>query len=434
MTNLSSLSKATLLQITGVALIVIAGGLWTVDGKSVSPFAVMAFAVAAVLGATYFVRSANKSIVDLADICDRAAKGDFEARVLHTGLGGDLARVGNAINNLLDISDAFVREAGASMNYVSRGKYFRKILTRGLPGAFRNSAGIVNAATDAMQHKVQEFTSFSGAIAASVETAIKSITSTNLQLDGNARSLESMARSAEDQSEAVAEHSHGVSANVQTVAAATEQLSAAISEISRQVTRSSEVAGEAVQQADRSSGAIDGLAAAVGKIGEVINLINDIANQTNLLALNATIEAARAGEMGRGFAVVANEVKGLAVQTAKATGDVTAQIHAIQAATTEAVGSIAAVSKTITIVKEIATSIAGAVEQQAAATQEIARNVQQAAAGTAEVSSNMADITQAAQKTGRTAQDIGFASTGLSKESEALQGEVRRFLAGIKAA
>ncbi|RTL28011.1 MAG: methyl-accepting chemotaxis protein, partial [Rhodocyclaceae bacterium] len=42
------------------------------------------------------------------------------------------------------IADAFVREASASMDYASRGKYFRKILARGLPGSFRHSATVIN--------------------------------------------------------------------------------------------------------------------------------------------------------------------------------------------------------------------------------------------------------------------------------------------------
>ena len=142
------------------------------------------------------------------------------------------------------------------------------------------------------------------------------------------------------------------------------------------------------------------MAEAAQKIGDVVKLINDIAGQTNLLALNATIEAARAGEAGKGFAVVASEVKSLANQTAKATEDISAQIKSIQSATGGAVQAIGGIGQTIGRISEIATTIASAVEEQGAATQEIARNVQQASAGTNEVSSNIVNVTQAATETG----------------------------------
>ena len=80
----------------------------------------------------------------------------------------------------------------------------------------------------------------------------------------------------------------------------------------------------------RPTSDIAALAQVAQKIGDVVKLIQDIAGQTNLLALNATIEAARAGEAGRGFAVVASEVKSLAVQTAKATEEITHEILSVQ--------------------------------------------------------------------------------------------------------
>src|SRR5690606_41209346 len=139
-----------------------------------------------------------------------------------------------------------------------------------------------------------------------------------------------------------------------------------------------------------TNGKVESLVDAAQKIGDVVKLIQAIAEQTNLLALNATIEAARAGEAGKGFAVVAGEVKSLATQTARATEEIAAQIAAIQAATGDAVKAIGEIGATIKEIAQIATTIAGAVEQQGAATQEIARNVQQAAAGTRAVSSNIA--------------------------------------------
>ena len=180
--------------------------------------------------------------------------------------------------------------------------------------------------------------------------------------------------------------------------------------------------------------AATGNAEAANKIGEVVSLITDIANQTNLLALNATIEAARAGDAGKGFAVVASEVKNLANQTAKATDEIGAQIGGIQSATQDAVTAIQGIGKTIGEIDEIATTIASAVEEQSAATQEIARNVEQAAAGTQDVTANIGSVSQAADDTGSASSQVLSSAEGLATQADALRAEVDRFLAGIKAA
>ena len=146
-------------------------------------------------------------------------------------------------------------------------------------------------------------------------------------------------------------------------------------------------------EAANTSGTVRSLAQAAQKIGEVVRLINDIASQTNLLALNATIEAARAGEAGKGFAVVAIRGQGLATQTARATDEIAEQVTAMQRATQDCVGAIERIDGTIGRMNEISTSIAAAMEEQGAATQEIARNVEQAARGTADVSSMSAGST-----------------------------------------
>jgi methyl-accepting chemotaxis protein len=165
-----------------------------------------------------------------------------------------------------------------------------------------------------------------------------------------------------------------------------------------------------------------------------VELINTIAGQTNLLALNATIEAARAGEAGRGFAVVASEVKALAEQTAKATGEISQQITGIQGATRESVEAIKEIGDTIGRMSEIASTIASAVEEQGAATQEIARNVQQASQGTQEVSSNIIDVQRGAGETGAASAQVLSAAQSLSNESGRLRSEVSRFLSTVRAA
>jgi methyl-accepting chemotaxis protein len=178
---------------------------------------------------------------------------------------------------------------------------------------------------------------------------------------------------------------------------------------------------------------VEGLARAADRIGEVVGLINSIAGQTNLLALNATIEAARAGDAGKGFAVVAGEVKGLANQTAKATGDINAQITSVQGETRKAVDAIKGIGTVIDQVREISSSIAAAVEQQGAATREIASNVQLAAQGTLEVSSHIAGITTAAAATGEASVQVTASADGLVLDSQKLRAEVTGFLAEVRA-
>ena len=239
---------------------------------------------------------------------------------------------------------------------------------------------------------------------------------------------------ASKQAGAVSAAAEEASTNVQTVAAAAEELSASIQEISRQVVQSSVIASQAVTEAGQTTETMRSLSEAAQKIGEVIRLINDIASQTNLLALNATIEAARAGEAGKGFAVVASEVKSLANQTARATEDISAQVAAMRNATNAAAEAIARIDKTIGNMNEISTSIAAAMEQQGAATQEIARNVQEAARGTAEVTSNIVGLNQVVEDTGAAAVDVLTSADSLGEQTATLRARVDRFLMEIRKA
>ncbi|WP_331289670.1 MULTISPECIES: methyl-accepting chemotaxis protein [Methylobacterium] len=248
------------------------------------------------------------------------------------------------------------------------------------------------------------------------------------------RAMSETAAEASRQAGSAAGAAQQAAANVQTVAAATEELSASIGEIGDQVTKSAAIAGQAVTEAERTDRQIRGLAGAAEKIGAVVRIISAIAAQTNLLALNATIEAARAGEAGRGFAVVAAEVKGLAEQTAQATEEITAQVAAIQGETTEAVGAVHSIGRTVDTMNTIASAIAAAVEQQRFATGHISQNIDAASRGTDSVSQNVVSASSAAEATHRVAEDVGAAAGDVCRSAEALRSEVMRFLAEMRAA
>jgi methyl-accepting chemotaxis protein len=269
---------------------------------------------------------------------------------------------------------------------------------------------------------------------AAVGEIIEVVSSASTELEASATSLTTTAERGQHMATTVAAASEEAATNVQSVAAATEELSSSVNEISRQVQESAGRASTAVTQARSTTSQMSELSKAAARIGDVVELINTIAGQTNLLALNATIEAARAGQAGRGFAVVASEVKALAEQTAKATGEIGAQISGIQSATRESVDAIKEISISIESLSEISSAIASAVEEQGAATQEISRNVQQAAQGTQQVSSNVVDVQRGATETGSASSQVLSSAQQLSRESNRLRLEVGKFLETVRAA
>jgi len=249
----------------------------------------------------------------------------------------------------------------------------------------------------------------------------------------SARGLSATAEETARQAQAVAAAAEEAATNVQTVAAASEEMAASVREISGQVTRSAEIADSAYREAQASNQRIATLASAASAIGDVINLIRGIADQTNLLALNATIEAARAGEAGKGFAVVAAEVKQLADQTSKATGEIEVKVSEIQAATDGTVSSMSEIIKTIGGIKEASAAIACAIEEQGATTDEIARNCQQAASGTTQVTQNISGVGQAAEMTGAASTQLMTMSSGLSQKAATLKASVATFVKDLAA-
>ncbi len=267
-----------------------------------------------------------------------------------------------------------------------------------------------------------------------VKGVVASVSSASQHLETTAQALARLADQAARQSTVVAAASEEAAANVQTVAAAADELAASVGEITRQVTESASFAGHAVREAENAETVIHQLFEAGQRIGEVVCMITEIASQTNLLALNATIEAARAGEAGKGFAVVANEVKSLANQTAKATGDIAAQVEGVQKSAQNAAQAIESIGSTIRRISEISSAIASAVEEQGSATAEIARNVEQTAVGTQDVSGNIVGVRQAVGETGTSAADVLASARHLAEQSRNLENEVTHFIRGIRAA
>jgi methyl-accepting chemotaxis protein len=251
------------------------------------------------------------------------------------------------------------------------------------------------------------------------------------RMQTSAHEVTDVAQSAANGARTSSQASENASEAVSSVSAAAQELVASISEIARQTETASTVVTETVQLTERTDAEVKQLADAAQRIGEVVELINAIAEQTNLLALNATIEAARAGEAGKGFAVVAQEVKALAEQTAKATGDISAQINSVQSSTEGAVRALGDISGSIRQVAEISNAIAAAIEEQNAVTTEISNSITVASDGTKQSAEETGKAAASIAATSQRADVVLEASETLAEARESLQTTIDRFLEAV---
>ncbi len=259
---------------------------------------------------------------------------------------------------------------------------------------------------------------------AAVAQTAQTLASASEELTANSTQMVSNAEETATQAGVVSAAAEQVSKNVQTVATGTEEMSASIKEIAKNAQDAAKVAAVAVTTAETTTATVSKLGISSAEIGKVIKVITSIAQQTNLLALNATIEAARAGEAGKGFAVVANEVKELAKETAKATEDISQKIEAIQSDTKSAVAAISEISAVIIRINDFQNTIASAVEEQTATTNEMSRNVTEASKGSSEIAQNITGVATTAKSTSSGAADTQKAASELSRMATELQAIV----------
>jgi methyl-accepting chemotaxis protein len=342
---------------------------------------------------------------------------------------------------LSDLRDRIARGAGKNMILDASGGRKISLAEQALPdGSWVATHEDVTELFDAQQQSAaMQMQAERRNVVDSAITAFRERIALLLRTVGeNATSMKSTAASLFASSEQTSAQAEGAgratgeaSSNVAMAAAAADQVVASIVGMSKQLGQTTNALRVVAADAQTTDKQIAELAEASQKIGDVVELIRSIAGQTNLLALNATIEAARAGDAGRGFAVVASEVKSLAVQTAKATEEISAQIVSVQESTRLAVDAIQRISQRMQEIDRHASAVSGSVEEQNAAIAEVSRNVSAAADTAGGVVSVFGQLTGAASETRRSAEMVLSVSKSVGNAVDELHAEVEDFLAKV---
>ena len=353
---------------------------------------------------------------NIADVTKAVAAGDL-SRKITVDVKGEVLELKDTINQMVDRLTGFADEVSRVAREVGTdGRLGGQARVEGVSGTWKDLTDNVNLMAANITAQVKQIAEVATRVAGSSEE----LNSVSVKMTGNAEETTGQATAASGAAEEV-------NSNVQAVATSTDQMEASIREIAKSANDAAQVGGAAVQMAETTNETIGKLGQSSQEIGNVIRVITSIAGQTKLLSLNATIEAARAGEAGKGFAVVANEVKQLAQQTAKATEDISRRIEAIQ---TDAAGAVTAIQEVGAIIKQIndlQNTIATAVEEQTATTNEISRNIARAAEGTKGITENIAAVANAASSTSAGANATRASADGLSTAAEQLEQLVGRF-------
>lgn len=284
----------------------------------------------------------------------------------------------------------------------------------------KDEIGRMGAALDSATEALRMTLAGVAEAAASVAESARQLSAGNHQVSEGAHEVSARA-------ELVATSAAEVSRNLGDVSRGAEEMGASIREIAHSTAEAARVAQEAADAAQAADAQVGRLGASSDEIGEVVKAITAIAGQTNLLALNATIEAARAGDAGRGFAVVAGEVGELAHETARATEDISRRVEAIQADIGGAVAAIAAIAGIVRTINEHQATIASAVEQQTATTNEMGRNVGDAARGSEEIASGIDTVAIAASTSSQVLGEVSESVEKLDKLAAALRERVSAF-------
>lgn len=387
----------------------------------------------------------DQGLRHLTAVCEAASHGDLEARVVALDTipiqdekdGAALASLqalGAAINHMLDMADAYVRESQGALEAARDGRFHRRFLKRGLLGTFANGARIINSASIGMKEEDEgrkERQKLADSFELEVRDLIERVASSASQANAAAKLLSDNAMVASQAATKATQSSEHIDKEVSSVTSNSTMVAQTAKNIANHSSLSLKSSSDAQDAANEVTESTKQLESEVRAIGSVISIIQDITFQTNILSLNAAVEAARAGDAGRGFAVVAEEVRNLAGRTAEATKTVEERIGSLKSSALSVISQIETIKSELATCSDVAQEIAGATDEQTAITSDFERSMKQISYEITQANDAMQASQQAADDTASAAEEVFAASADLEHTATELEYSLNAYLRAL---
>jgi methyl-accepting chemotaxis protein len=259
-------------------------------------------------------------LAEMSTVASHLAQGNIHRQILHQSRdeSGVLA---NAFRDLI----AYIRNLADAATRISKGDLRVHISAHSeqdvLSLSFAQMVNDLQHMNGRMQHGAQLLATSISQIMATMQEVSASTHETATSVSETATTVEEVKQTAHIASQKAQQVAESSQRTVEVSQAGEHAVEEAITGMRRVRDQMESIAQSVVKLGAQSQA-----------IGDIISTVNAIAEQSNLLAVNAAIEASKAGEAGKGFSVVAQEVRRLAEQSKRATGQVRTILNDIQKA------------------------------------------------------------------------------------------------------